>query len=136
MPTTADEIEPTLALIQAIVRTEVVPRLASFTKEGCRNLHPTVFIAVRQRLLLIENCGLPETTNEDPNGEMRIRVRKTFDMNRVVWRIESIFPDIMPSTGFTGFDSSGDAVWNQTDWFIRPKDWIGKYNLTKWRGWT
>ncbi len=71
-----------------------------------------------------------------PNGELRMRMRKTINENRVVWRIESLFPNVMPLTGFVGFDSNGDAIGHEGQWIVRPNAWCGKYNVDDWHGWT
>ncbi len=136
MPTAADEFEPPAELIQSLLSSEVLPRLASFENDGCPKLFARTFIAVRELKTFIGVFGSSGELEQQSNGELLIRMRKTIDQNRVVWRIESLFPTVMPSTGFVGFDSSGDAKRHDDQWIVRPNAWSGKYNVDDWHGWT
>ena len=135
MPTAADEFEPPAELIQSLLASEVLPRLASFENDGCPQLFARTFIVVRDLKTLIGVFGSSGELDIQSNGELRMRMRKTFNENRVVWRIESLFPNVMPSTGFVGFDSNGDAIGHENQWIVRPNAWCGKYNVDDWHGW-
>jgi len=136
MPTAADEFEPSIELIQSLLAAEVQPRLASFENEGCPKLFARTLTVVQDCMTLIGVFGSCGKIDLLSNGELRIRIRKTFNENRVVWRIESLFPNIMSSTGFVGFDSRGDAIRHENQWTVRPDGWTGKYNVDSWHGWT
>ena len=135
MPTAADEFEPSAELIQSLLASEVLPRLASFENDDCPKLFARTFIAVRELKTFIGVFGSSGELDMQSNGELRMRMRKTIDENRVVWRIESLFPNVMPSTGFVGFDSSGDAKRHEDQWIVRPNAWSGKYNVDHWHDW-
>ena len=136
MPTAADEFEPPTELLELLLASEVLPRLASFENEGCPKLLARTYIAVRESKMLIGVFGSCGKLDLPSNGELRMRTRRTFDENRIVWRIESLFPNIMPSTGFVGFNSRGDAKRNDAQWTVRHDGWVGKYNADAWHGWT
>jgi hypothetical protein len=135
MPTAEDEFEPPDDLIHLLLASEVFPRLASFESDGCPKLFAKTFIAVREFRTLIGVFGSSGKLDIQSNGELRMRTRKTLDENRIVWRVESLFPNVMPSTGFVGFDSSGDAKLREGKWIVRPNAWRGKYNVDHWHGW-
>ncbi len=136
MSTAADEFEPPTELIELLLASEVLPRLASFENEGCPKLLAQTYIAVRESVMLIGIFGSRGKLDLQSNGELRIRTRKTSDENRIVWQIESLFPNIMPSTGFVGFDSRGNAKRQDGQWTVRTDGWVGKYNANAWHGWT
>lgn len=136
MPTAADEFSPPQELIEVLLHSEVLPKLASLENEGCPKLIAQLVIAVRETTTPVGIYGSTGPIEAQSNGELRIRIRKTGIETRVVWRIESLFPDVMPSTGFVGFDSGGDAKWLDGQWQIRSNGWNGKYNVRDWRGWT
>ena len=136
MPTAADEFDPPKEFIESLLASEVLPKLASFELGGCPKLIAQLVIAIHDRTINIGTFDSAGSTDAQPNGELRIRTRKTGNDTRVVWRIESLFSDIMTSTGFVGFDSGGDGKRLDGQWQIRSNGWIGKYNVQSWRGWT
>ena len=136
MPTVADEFDPPQEFIESLLASEVLSNLASFELDGCPKLIAQLFIAIQDRTINIGTFDSAGSTDARPNGELRIRTRKTGNDTRVVWRIESLFPDIMTSTGFVGFDSGGDGKRLDGQWQIRSNGWNGKYNVQSWRGWT
>ncbi|MGN6544950.1 MAG: hypothetical protein ACTHK7_07860 [Aureliella sp.] len=136
MPTTADEFHPPDDLVQSLLVYEVLPRLASFEADGCPPMFAKICIAVHAHMTHFGTYGSSGEISAQSNGELRIRMRKTGNENRVVWRIESLFPGIMTSTGFVGFDSQGDAKQHDGRWTVRSSGWIGKYNVDYWHGWT
>lgn len=136
MPTAADEFQPPTELLELLLASEVLPRLASFENEGCPKLLAQTYIVVRESMMLIGVFGSCGKLDLPFNGELRLRTRRTFDENRIVWRIESLFPNIMPSTGFVGFNSRGDAKRHGGRWTVRHNGWVGKYNANAWHGWT
>ncbi|MCO8125588.1 hypothetical protein NHH03_27865, partial [Stieleria sp. TO1_6] len=135
MATASDEIQPSSELIAAILDDAVTPRFEDFERDGCPPLFANVVVAVRESLTSKGTFCTASLPNYDVNGELRIRVRKTGSPMRVIWRVESLFPAIMPETGFVGFDARGDARLAGKHWAIQTKGWQGKYNVCEWAGW-
>ncbi len=138
MATPRDEFRPDSTLVAIVISQTVQPRLASFESDGAPTLVPAVVIAVRDDLFPFGICSSTrmETDATTSNGELRLRFRQTGNADRILWRIESLFPDVMPSTGFVGFNSRGDARRDGDSWDVRANGWTGKYNVRDWYGWS
>ena len=136
MATSQDEFRPDDAVIELVLAESVMPRLASFESDGAPEMFPSITIAVRDDVLpfrLISSSSL--SSDGAQNGECRLRFRQTSVPARVLYRIESLFPNLMPDTGFVGFDAKGYVLQRPEGWIDVPKDWTGKYNVDGWHGW-
>ena len=136
MPTQSDEFAPGADFLALLASSVIQPRLASFESDGCPPLVALYVSAVLDQLNAVGTVAAHDNPDSDTNGEIRVRVRHTGDPARVVWRIESLFPNIMPATGFVGFDQRGNARLADNVWSIRPDSRVGKYNVANWHGWS
>ena len=136
MATSQDEFRPDDAVIELVLAESVMPRLAWFESDGAPEMFPSITIAVRDDILpfrLISSSSL--SSDGAQNGECRLRFRQTAVPARVLYRIESLFPNLMPDTGFVGFDAKGYVLQRPEGWIEVSKDWTGKYNVNDWHGW-
>ena len=136
MPTQRDEFAPDADFLALLASSVIQPRLASFESDGCPPLVALYVSAVLDQLNAVGTVAAHDNPDSNTNGEIRVRVRQTGNPARVVWCIESLFPNIMPSTGFVGFDQRGDAQIVDNVWSIRTDSWVGKYNVADWHGWS
>ncbi|GAA4463100.1 hypothetical protein [Novipirellula rosea] len=136
MPTQRDEHMPDADFLALLASSVIQPRLASFEQDGCPRLIASYVVGVQNLLTDVGAVSSNGDADTHCNGELRVRVRHTGDPSRIVWRIESLFPHVMPSTGFVGFDAGGDARLGPDGWSIRNANWTGKYGVDYWHGWS
>lgn len=68
---------------------------------------------------------------EESLGEMRLRFRKTYRPERLLFSFKSLYHGLDPETGFSGFCTRGDVLIRHDGISVRPKVWTGCYHLDK-----
>lgn len=137
MATRNDEFAPDRHVIDRVVIDVIQPRMRAFEADGISPMFADLEIWVRETLVdaIRITSSTIDTCSIQANGQIRLRFRRTANPNRDRWRIESLFPNISPTTGFTGFDAAGIVKSGGNELEVRMHNWIGKYNIVKWHGW-
>jgi hypothetical protein len=137
MATQADEFEPEWRVVEGLILLALQPRM-----RACERRHRVSMVA----RLTVWVRGVPGSSwivtssainprGLEAHGEVRLRCRRTYRPDRVLFRLESIYPNLDAETGFTGFSMSGDLLIGSNEVTVRPGFCIGEYNKRKWIGW-
>ena len=133
MASSVDEFEPPKELVKRVIVEAVQPSMAACEKE--RGVSMTARLTVwildqpgSSRMVTSTVIGGPDV---ETKGEMRLRFRRTSRPERVLFCLNSLYQDLDPSSGFSGFTTRGDILITDDQVAVRPGGWTGHYNLDK-----
>ncbi len=137
MATKADEFEPDWRVIERIILVALQPKMLVCEQQRGFSMAARLTVWVRDApggAWIVSSSAInpPEV---DLHGEIRLRCRRTYRPERILFRLESVYPNLDPETGFTGFSVSGDVLVGPDEITVRPKSWTGQYNVLTWSGW-
>jgi len=137
MATKADEFEPEWRVVERVIQVALQPNMVACEEQ--RGFSMTGRLAVWAREHGGQSCVVSSAAinplGAEAVGDIRLRFRKTYRPERVLFRIESIYPNLDPETGFTGFSVRGDLLITPEEVIVRPEFWTGHYNKLTWSGW-
>lgn len=132
-----EEQIPEDRIFHALVEDALVPTIRAYEKDlGRRLLTDVVVMAggMRGPSMLI-STGEEPTPEDNPDGEIRIRLRPGFQDNRLLWRADAVYQDVDPASGFSGFLLRGDVQWQPESVHVECEAVSTKYNDREWRKW-
>lgn len=137
MATKADEFEPEWRIVERIIRIALQPNMLVCEQQRGFSMvaRLTVWVRDASGSAWVVSSSAINPPDAKPRGEIRLRCRRTYRPERILFRLESIYPDLDPETGFTGFSLSGNVLVGPDEVTVRPEFWIGQYNKLTWSGW-
>jgi hypothetical protein len=136
MATPADEFDPPPEVLHTLVRTVLAPALSDLSAELAIPFVAKVEVWVREEA--IPKCSLTVqgigAYSIEENTLVRIRVRRTFRDDRILYSIETQHADVWRQSGFSGIRCHGDLLVNGPTMSARLKNKTICYHAG-WNGW-
>ena len=143
MATRADEFEPSRDVIEQVIVEAIQPLMVRFEQERGFSMTALLIVWIRESPgnSLVVSSTLIDRPVAVPRGEMRLRFRRTYRPERLLFSFNAFYEDLDPETGFSGFTMKGDIILSQDKITVRPNGWTGIYNYVPdsdydpWYGW-
>lgn len=136
MATQGDEFDPPHALLTAVLVQVAIPVLTEVASEiGVRcsaSIHICVRDDQRHKLNLVATTISSELIDE--NTEVRLRFRKTYRDDRVLFAMDTQHADVWRVSGFSGIWLHGDALLEHARLVCRIRNKTICYNQG-WHNW-
>src|SRR5262245_56979781 len=115
MATKADEFEPSQRVIERVFTVAVQPSMVACEQQRgiLMTARLTVWVLEKPDSSWIVTSTLFDATDTGQMGEMRLRFRQTYRPERLLFSFKSLYKDLDPGTGFSGFSTRGDIIINE-----------------------
>ncbi|MCC9658815.1 hypothetical protein [Rhodopirellula halodulae] len=136
MATQRDEFYPPQDLLAAVVEQIAIPTLSEVAKEIGVTCMASVHVCVRddrKHKLNIDGAAISSDA-VDENTEVRLRFRRTYRDDRVLFAMDTQHDDVWRKSGFSGVWLHGDIVTNDTGTECRIRGKTICYNQG-WHNW-
>ncbi|TWU20172.1 hypothetical protein Pla52o_46870 [Novipirellula galeiformis] len=136
MATQRDEFDPPQELLTAVVTQIAIPVLTDIASEIGVDCVASVKVCVRDdRTHQFNVVGTTVSTSPvDENTEVRLRFRKTYRDDRILFAMDTQHADAWRDSGFSGVWIHGDIVIDNTGTTCRIRDKTICYNQG-WHNW-
>lgn len=137
MATSADEFDPPSSFLDALCQEVLVPVLEKLGRESDVSFRAKVAVWVRDKeipkFLLLPGGGRGEF-DLDENVLVRVRFRKTYREERILFSAETQHAEVWRTHGFSGVRCHGDIIIDGERLTVRRRSKTICYNLG-WIGW-
>ncbi|WP_372725648.1 hypothetical protein [Novipirellula sp.] len=136
MATQRDEFDPPQELLAAVVEQVAIPTLSEVAKEIGVTCIASVHVCVRDDRKHKLNIDGPAISSVavDENTEVRLRFRRTYRDDRVLFAMDTQHADVWRDSGFSGVWLHGDVVTSDTGTTCRIRGKTICYNQD-WHNW-
>ncbi len=112
MATPEDEFDPPAWILSAVLSTVVIPVLSDIADEIGINCLGSVTVFVREdQNWKLSICGRDTTYDRiEENTDIRLRFRRTFREDRLLFAMDTQHADVWRKTGFSGVWLHGDVI--------------------------
>jgi hypothetical protein len=136
-----DEFLPDRAIVDELINQAILPLLRSLEQDLPTPLTADVIVVAggveAPPIRISTGHGLQgDSLPRQPNGQIHVMFRRTYNPNRHRFFLESIFPGLSSTTGFSGFSSKGDVKILGDVITVNPTFDGVRYNVWEWQGWT
>ncbi len=137
MPTADDEFEPSLALVERVVRRAIAPYHARFERTAGVALPASITVWARKTsgdvLSLRSRVGHAAAVA----CEIRLRFRRTYRENRTLWLAQAMAPETVMPDGVCGYLISGEILGSGPDERVRLRQTRTDrfFRQHRWKDW-
>jgi len=137
LATAADEAGPERDVIESVFADAIQPILRACEETAGGRFMATLSVWVREapRFSMTSVSSGDGMATSSVYAEVRVRLRRTFNPSRLLFRAEAIFEGIAEASGFSGFQLGGAVHLDTMGLRVEPSCGVYCYNVREWRGW-
>jgi hypothetical protein len=137
MPTADDEFEPSLALVERVVRRAIAPYHARFERSAGVPLPASISVWAHKTNDDVVSFRSRVSDAAAVACEIRLRFRRTYRDDRTLWSAQALAPEAVMPDGVFGYLISGEILGSGRDERVRlRRTWTDRFlKQHKWQEW-